>query len=31
MGKQPLTAKAVEAAQPTGKQYKITDPSTPGL
>lgn len=31
MSKTPLTAKAVEAAQPTGKQYKITDPSTPGL
>lgn len=31
MAKQPLTTKAIEAAQPQGKQYKITDASTPGL
>lgn len=31
MSKTPLTAKAIEAAQPKDKPYKLTDSQTPGL
>ncbi|EHR1018429.1 integrase arm-type DNA-binding domain-containing protein [Escherichia coli] len=31
MSKTPLTAKAIDAAQPKDKQYKLTDSLTPGL
>ncbi|EEZ7754999.1 tyrosine-type recombinase/integrase [Escherichia coli] len=31
MSKTPLTAKAIEAAQPQDKPYKLTDSQTPGL
>ncbi|STL76647.1 CPZ-55 prophage; integrase [Escherichia coli] len=31
MSKTPLTAKAIEAAQPQDKPYKLTDSMTPGL
>ncbi|EEW0731939.1 tyrosine-type recombinase/integrase [Escherichia coli] len=31
MSKTPLTAKAIDAAQPQGKPYKLTDSQTPGL
>ena len=31
MSKTPLTAKAIDAAQPKDKPYKLTDSQTPGL